>query len=193
MSIGARIKSTRLSKNMTRKQVADRAGLNEMTIYFYEANKRIPSAPTLGKIALVLGTNVDYLLGLERLEFDTIPFYDIDKIDMRTGEGIETDMTKLFGADYATKVPDDSMFPDFKKGDIIFLKQVKYTESSGKVCLVRIGEEKSLRKLEAKNKGEYILKAMNPIVRDIEVEMMKFEIGELEVLGIVVGKASQVN
>jgi transcriptional regulator with XRE-family HTH domain len=193
MSIGSRILELRQSKGLSRNELANKVGLTSVAIYNYETGRRIPNAMAVAKIATALGATTDHILGFEKLEIETIPFYDIDKIDTRTGEGIETDMMKLFGADFATKVPDDSMFPDFKKGDIVFLKQVKYSESSGKVCLVRIGDDKSLRKLEVINRGEYVLKATNPIVHDVEVETMKFEMGELEVLGIVVGRATQVN
>jgi len=193
MSIGSRIQELRQNKKMSRYELANKADLTSVAIYNYETGRRIPNTISIAKIATALGTTTDHILGFEKLEIETIPFYDIDKIDTRTGEGSETDMIKLFGADFATKVPDDSMFPDFEKGDIIFLKKAKYSESSGKVCLVRIGDEKSLRKLEIINKGEYVLKATNPIVHNVEVETMKLEMGELEVLGIVVGRATKVD
>lgn len=193
MSIGSRIQELRQSKGLSRYELANKVDLTSVAIYNYETGRRIPNAMAVAKIAAALGTTTDYILGFEKLEVETIPFYDIDKIDMRTGEGSETDMMKLFDADFATRVPDDSMFPDFKKGDIIFLKQAKYSESSGKVCLVRIGDDKSLRKLESINRGEYLLKATNPIVKDVKVETMKFEIGEIEIIGIVVGRATQFN
>ncbi len=191
MSIGDRIKELRISKNLTRKQVAEKAQLNEMAIYFYETGKRIPSTTSIGKVAIALNVDVAYLLGLERIERETIPFYSIERIDV--SEGVEDTIVRLFGADFATTVPDNAMFPELKQGDTVFIKQSSYQKESGKVVLVDVKGEKLVRRLKVQSKSEIFLVAFNPEFETVSLELLDLELGRARFIGVIVGKATKVD
>lgn len=63
MIFGKRLRERREYKNLTQKELADRLFLGESTISFYEAGKRQPKYEILEKIADILDTTIDYLLG----------------------------------------------------------------------------------------------------------------------------------
>ncbi|MFP3722099.1 helix-turn-helix transcriptional regulator [Niallia circulans] len=62
---GIRIKELRLKKGLSQDELAERLGMNRVNISHYERGKitNIPS-DVLMKIAKVLNTNTDYILGL---------------------------------------------------------------------------------------------------------------------------------
>lgn len=61
--MGKRIRERRKSKGLTMKELGAKLNLAESTIAGYEAGYREPSASMLEKIAEVLDTSTDYLLG----------------------------------------------------------------------------------------------------------------------------------
>ncbi|WP_292598723.1 XRE family transcriptional regulator [Mesotoga sp. UBA6090] len=192
MSIGKRILETRKAKGFTRNHVALRSGLTAASIYHYETGRRVPSTDAVGKVAKALDVDVNFLLGFEPLDHESIPFYDIDMVDLESTEGVTNTIVKVFGADFATTVPDNAMFPDFKQGDIIFLKKSEYKECSGRIVLVSINDEKLLRRLILKNREEMTLTSTNPEFSPVELEMLDWKKGKAEFIGVVVGKASEV-
>jgi transcriptional regulator with XRE-family HTH domain len=64
MAFGDRVKSLRKEKGWTQQYCADQIGVPRATWAGYEAEDKIPKDKnTLSKIADLLGTSVDYLLG----------------------------------------------------------------------------------------------------------------------------------
>jgi transcriptional regulator with XRE-family HTH domain len=59
-----RIKSRRLEKNLSQKELSELIGIKKSTVSSYERDNSSPDVDKLKKIALVLGTTSDYLLGL---------------------------------------------------------------------------------------------------------------------------------
>ncbi len=64
MKIGDRIRLIREQRGLTRQQLAERIDTSVGIIYFYEKNRKIPSAEILKRIAEALNVSADYLLGL---------------------------------------------------------------------------------------------------------------------------------
>lgn len=58
VKLGENIKKLRLSKKLSRKALADKIGVSEVTITRYENNDREPNLNTLKKISDVLGVHV---------------------------------------------------------------------------------------------------------------------------------------
>lgn len=58
-----RIRTKRKELGLTLKQLASAVGVTEAAISHYETGRREPDPAMLGRIANVLGTSVDYLLG----------------------------------------------------------------------------------------------------------------------------------
>lgn len=64
MNMGTKLKSLRIEKQLTQKQVADRIGLAISAISSYESGTRYPSFDVLIKLARIFHVSTDYLLGI---------------------------------------------------------------------------------------------------------------------------------
>ncbi len=60
--IGQKIKETRINRNLTQENIADRIGINTSHISNIETNKTKVSLTTLVHICNTLGVSVDYIL-----------------------------------------------------------------------------------------------------------------------------------
>lgn len=67
---GERLLSLLQKQGITQKQLADRINTTEATLSRYVSGDREPKAETLANIATALNTTSDYLLGIEKDEFD---------------------------------------------------------------------------------------------------------------------------
>ena len=64
MNMGEKLKSLRIEKKLTQKQVADRIGLAISAVSSYESGTRYPSYDVLVKLARIFHVSTDYLLGM---------------------------------------------------------------------------------------------------------------------------------
>lgn len=64
MNMGEKLKSLRLEKNLTQKQIADRIGLAISAVSSYESGSRYPSYDVLVKLSRIFHVSTDYLLGI---------------------------------------------------------------------------------------------------------------------------------
>ncbi len=64
VNFGAKLKSLRLEKRLTQKQVADRTGVAISAISSYESGTRYPSYDVLVKLACIYHVSTDFLLGV---------------------------------------------------------------------------------------------------------------------------------
>lgn len=67
MDIGDRIALARAKKKMSQRKVASLLGIPTTTYAGYEQNRRRPDPATLAKIAQILDTTVDYIVGVNRM------------------------------------------------------------------------------------------------------------------------------
>jgi len=70
MTIGARIKELRNRQGLTQDQMVKKLNMNRANFSHYERDTAVPPSEVLGKIADILNTSTDYLLG--RTELDLI-------------------------------------------------------------------------------------------------------------------------
>lgn len=64
VNMGEKLKSLRLEKNLTQKQIADRIGLAISAVSSYESGSRYPSYDVLVKLSRIFHVSTDYLLGI---------------------------------------------------------------------------------------------------------------------------------
>lgn len=62
--MGEKLKSLRLEKKLTQKQVADMIGLAISAVSSYESGNRYPSYDVLVQLARIFHVSTDYLLGM---------------------------------------------------------------------------------------------------------------------------------
>ncbi|MBQ1192908.1 MAG: helix-turn-helix transcriptional regulator [Lachnospiraceae bacterium] len=64
VNMGEKLKSLRIEKKLTQKQVSDRIGLAISAVSSYESGSRYPSYDVLIKLARIFHVSTDYLLGI---------------------------------------------------------------------------------------------------------------------------------
>lgn len=64
VNMGDKLKSLRIEKKLTQKQVADRIGLAVSAVSSYESGTRYPSYDVLVKLAYIFHVSTDYLVGM---------------------------------------------------------------------------------------------------------------------------------
>jgi len=97
MSLGDRIRDRRQIMQVTQYQLASSTGLTPQHISAIEQGKRIPSLPSLAKLAEELGVSTDYLVsGKEGIITDTIPAIKADKrLNIRVKKALVTLIEEL--------------------------------------------------------------------------------------------------
>lgn len=83
------VKSLRLERGWSQQEVADRAGLNKMTISQYENGKRKPSFEVIEALAEIFHVDMNYLLGYT------------DKIEKPAGDETDPAATKFLAVTLA--------------------------------------------------------------------------------------------
>lgn len=69
-AFGERLLSQLQKRGMTQKELAERINTTEATLSRYVSGDREPKADVLANIATALHTTSDYLLGIEKEDFD---------------------------------------------------------------------------------------------------------------------------
>ncbi len=65
IDFGEKIKELRLSKNLTQKQLAEKIGQAQSTIFYWEQDKQEPTISALKKLCEFFEVSADYLIGLK--------------------------------------------------------------------------------------------------------------------------------
>lgn len=65
VEFGEKLRRLRKENSLTQKQLADRIGVKNSVISFYEMGDRIPSPEVIKRLAVALHVSSDYLLGIE--------------------------------------------------------------------------------------------------------------------------------
>lgn len=85
------VKSLRLERGWSQQEVADRVGLNKMTISQYENGKRKPSFEVIEALAEIFHVDMNYLLGYS----DKITRLSGDHTDPTSGPYVEVTAAEL--------------------------------------------------------------------------------------------------
>ena len=80
MNMGDKLKSLRLEKKLTQKQIAERIGLAISAVSSYESGTRYPSYDVLVKLARIFHVSTDYLLGMSNARNIDVTGLDDDEI-----------------------------------------------------------------------------------------------------------------
>ena len=82
VNLGVKLKSLRLEKKLTQKQIADMIGLAISAVSSYESGSRYPSYDVLVKLSRIFHVSTDYLLGMtEKRNIDVSGLRD-DEIEL---------------------------------------------------------------------------------------------------------------
>lgn len=175
-----RLRDIRKKKNISIKELAERVNVAESTIAKYETLQRQPSLDTVRNIADALHVSTDKLLGhetpnVEKVDINKnlvkIPIYGkipagtpIEMIDESyVDDYIEMDAKLLRGSTvyFGLKVKGNSMFPEFRNGDIVIFRQQNHCEN-GDFCAVSINHTECTFKKVLKKESGITLMPLNP-------------------------------
>ena len=198
--LSERMKSIRLRKGMTLKQVAEKMGVTEATVQRWESGN-IPNLKyeNILRLADVLGTTPVYLLGWENEEFPSIPLKVTGNIPIygtiAAGEPLfmeeniidysittEPHPERFFGL----KVKGQSMIgAGINDGAYVILKK-QNTAENGQIVACRVnGDEATLKRF--KRIGDnVILSPENSEYDPIIVSAKDFENGVAQIIGVAV-------
>lgn len=198
---GKRIKSVRKSRKMTQEELADKCGLNRKGISKYESGAiKTVNSDTLFKLADVLETTSDYLLGLTDIEgpddlygkVDTRPVPVYGSIPagtpieaLQVDEGYIEVESQMFRGDkkfIALKVKGDSMYPFYLEGDIILIELTTDFKSGDDVAVyVGYDYEATLKRI---HKRDNCIE-LEPLNREYKSRTFSADDEPVRVLGVV--------
>lgn len=181
MTIGERIRNLRIERNMSQDELAQRAGYkSRSSINKIELSGQDLPMSKVRRIAIVLGTTPEYLLGWDGPpSFNNIvPFPKMTQIPLvgsiACGEPIvanqeweETvDLPEHVHADFALRAHGDSMInARIYDGDIVYIRQ-QSTVDDGDIAAVVIEDSATLKKVHF-YEDHIVLQAENPQVRPL--------------------------
>lgn len=179
-----KIKELLRQKGMTARALAEKVQVAESTMSLYISGKREPDYNTLRKIADVLDTPVDYLLGGDVLPKDIRPvvlkrFPMLGEIacgePVFANEEHETyiDASKEIDADFCLTCRGDSMIDArIYDGDVVFVKSQNIVEN-GQIAAVIIEDEATLKYWDYDAKKQRLI--LSPANRAYRVQIYEGE------------------
>lgn len=85
---GEKVKELRRKKGWTQAQIANEIGVTKSVISFYENKDRSPSPEVLIKFAELFQVSTDYLLGVEKMQDNTIDVTGLSKDEIESLQNI---------------------------------------------------------------------------------------------------------
>ena len=202
--IGAKIYEKRKSMGFTLEEVGNMVGVAKSTIQRYEAGKiAAPKLAVLESIARALDMDIRELAGtvpapenlrpLKKARSKTaVPILgkvaagegafadsNIQGYIMEDSENLSSD------AEYAyLKVEGDSMYPEFKDGDMVFVKCSNVADTGDYAVVVVDGDNGVIKRIEYGN-GYIVLHSINPMYPPRKFEGEEME--RIRIFGLVKG------
>lgn len=202
MTLGQRIKDVRQQLGMNQEELAERCGISASTIRAIEQDRGNPTASYLLRIAGTLNVSIDWLLGMSPVKnydvdvirsSETIPLFSlsnfrISKLYNWKGEKDVDVLLRSGHENFAVRVENNSMFPDFSSGDIALVKIAESPDFDGQTCIISYDGQTLLRRFYAAN-GKIILKANNPEFKDIDITALDWKT-KGKIVGVVIGRTN---
>jgi repressor LexA len=180
--IGQRIKEARKEKDMTLDDVARVVGVAKSTIQRYEAGLiTTPKLPVLVAIANAIGVGEEWLKGIsddkavsDRREMvgDRLPVPVLGEVSAGPGKYAQDSITgyiledaSQFGSDgdyVYLRVCGDSMYPEFKDGDLVLVR-CETSVNSGEYAVVMVEDEMGVVKRVVYGNDYVELQSVNPM------------------------------
>ena len=157
--IAENIKTMRMSRNMTQRDLAKALGVSSSTIAMYETARREPDIETMEALADTFNVPLSSITGNNKptLPPGLIPISDLQRHripvlgSMAAGEPVydpefpDVVVDGPLDADFALRVHGDSMQPNYLDGDLVFLRSVPDVPHNGSVCAVSVDNEAALK------------------------------------------------
>lgn len=157
--IAENIKTMRMSRNMTQRDLAKALGVSSSTIAMYETARREPDIETMEALADTFNVPLSSITGNNKptLPSGLILISDLHRHripvlgSMAAGEPVydpefpDVVVDGPLDADFALRVHGDSMQPGYLDGDLVFLRSVPDVPHNGSICAVSVDNEAALK------------------------------------------------
>lgn len=165
------LKSLRKARGLTQKQLADLLYIDCSTVTKWETKKSNPDFEKQQQLAELFGVSLDLLMGREKSSRNTnipvlgsipagIPFEAIE--DVIGEEEIPAEWTLGGKEFFALKIKGDSMYPEYRTGDIVIFKKQEDCESGDDCAVMVNGYDATFKRVEKLEGGGILLKPLNP-------------------------------
>lgn len=193
----ARIKSTRESLKLTKRELAKRIGVHESSINKYEKGLVDIPLSKITELARVLNVTESYLMGWEDDDKETpqaikipvlgtvaagIPISAVE--DILDYEEIPRSWQNQ-GKFFSLKIKGDSMEPRMESGDVVIVKQQSDANSGDTVIVLVNGDDATCKRLEKTDNG-IMLVSTNPKYPPIFYSLEDIQTKPVVILGKVV-------
>lgn len=193
----ARIKSTRESLKLTKRELAKRIGVHESSINKYEKGLVDIPLSKITELARVLNVTESYLMGWEDDDKETpqgikipvlgtvaagIPISAVE--DILDYEEIPQSWQNQ-GEFFALKIKGDSMEPRMESGDVVIVKQQSDANSGDTVIVLVNGDDATCKRLEKTDNG-IMLVSTNPKYPPMFYSLEDIQTKPVVILGKVV-------
>lgn len=195
MNIGKKLKSLRISREMTQTELGKRLGIPTSTLGMYERNKRTPSPDVLAKYIDFFDVTYDYIFGNNISKTNSKKYKTIDVLgsipagipveaisDVIDTEDLSIDNFDLNKDYIGLKVKGDSMYPEYLDGDTVIIQIQSDCESGQDAAVYVNGYDATLKKVIKNEDGTITLK---PINQNYPPMTFGSNDEEIKVLGIV--------
>ena len=193
----ARIKSTRESLKLTKRELAKRIGVHESSINKYEKGLVDIPLSKITELARVLNVTESYLMGWEDDDKETpqgikipvlgtvaagIPISAVEDIlDYEEVPQSWQNQGEFFGL----KIKGDSMEPRMESGDVVIVKQQSDANSGDTVIVLVNGDDATCKRLEKTDNG-IMLVSTNPKYPPMFYSLEDIQTKPVVILGKVV-------
>ncbi len=180
------LKYWRGKKGMTQSELARELGIAQNTISSWEKGNRTPNLGDIERLCEVYGVSLSSFL--TKQDKDLPEFSPVPLLAARprggTG-GLETDddiqSWYSFHTDFLLRkgnparmrlffVAGDSMSPTLNEGDMVMVDMGQQSVTSGKIYMLRVGEELMMKRLENRPNGILLIRSDNPTYEAIELQ-----------------------
>lgn len=195
-TIADRLRDLRQRSGLTQEEAARGSGLAHNTYVRYETGVRSPNAEAIFILSDFFHCSPSWLFrGYDGSEPQDPPARDpqTKRIpvlgSVAAGQPIfDREFPDVFeqgpvSADFALRVKGDSMEPEFRSGDVVFIRRMQDLPRNGSVCVVAVDDEAAL-KIVYRDPDEITLASINPEHKPM---VYKFSEHSVQILGVPVG------
>ena len=171
--LGLRIRAARKRLGLTQPQLASLLGVSQVTVSQWERGESRPSLEKLEPLAEKIGRPLEFVLGLDSEieetapcpeEGPSLPVLSLSGVSSRrrtASERVPVTKEEAGIADAAFIVPDASMEPDFRPGDLVGVK-LGAASRPGDLLVVKARGKLLFRRLVDAGRGRFLLQPLNP-------------------------------